>query len=408
MAKTENSETQSKRLPTINEAHPMEHYPKLSNVEKEKGLTTATPEIANRRALNEVKINNQQISDVPIQGPVTAKPILKVRREESDLMYVTLKKRRIYHDSIESQKSQHSLDTAEIPKIQWEDLDTPEMNDVCMVAEYSNEIFTFLYQHELELLPSHNYLLDNSSKYFIRPSMRAILVDWLVEVHDKFQCYPETLFLAINIMDRFLSQNKVSMNKLQLLAITSLFVAAKFEEVHLPKLSEYSYITDGAASKTEIKNAEMFMLTSLGFSLGYPNPMNFLRRISKADSYNFETRNIAKCILEFSICYHSFITLKPSLLSTMAMYLARRIVNADQVLWNETLRHYSGGIDPLLDETFQSYCKELISEIYCPKTKLPALILKFKTPRCHSVYFRIHKWCGKQLTEKFDGLFDMS
>ena len=115
--------------------------------------------------------------------------------------------------------------------------------------------------------------------------MRTILVDWLVEVHEKFQCYAETLFLSINLMDRFLAKNKVTMNKLQLLAVTSLFIAAKFEEVNLPRLAEYAYITDGAASKNDIKNAEMFMLTSLEFNIGWPNPLNFLRRISKADDY---------------------------------------------------------------------------------------------------------------------------
>ncbi|CAI6921525.1 ANM_collapsed_G0058540.mRNA.1.CDS.1 [Saccharomyces cerevisiae] len=74
-----------------------------------------------------------------------------------------------------------------------------------MVAEYSAEIFAFLYRRELETLPSHNYLLDKTSKYYLRPSMRTILVDWLVEVHEKFQCYPKTLFLSINLMDRFFS-----------------------------------------------------------------------------------------------------------------------------------------------------------------------------------------------------------
>lgn len=95
--------------------------------------------------------------------------------------------------------------------------------DTAMVAGiFCIEIFAFLYRRELETLPSHNYLLDKTSKYYLRPSMRTILVDWLVEVHEKFQCYPETLFLSINLMDRFLAKNKVTMNKLQLLAVTSL------------------------------------------------------------------------------------------------------------------------------------------------------------------------------------------
>ena len=241
--------------------------------------------------------------------------------------------------------------------------------------------------------------------------MRAILIDWLVEVHEKFQCYPETLFLTINLMDRFLSKNKVTLSKLQLLAVTSLFIAAKFEEVNLPKLSDYAYITDGAASKNDIKNAEMFMLTSLEFNIGWPNPMNFLRRISKADRYDFQTRSIAKFLLEFIMCCHKFVDIKPSVTSAMAMFVAKKITEKDQTkpIWDETFKHYSGGIDPLNDSEFQSNCKKLIKEIANPTTKLDSLVLKFKKPRYGAIYFKVSQWCNNQVenNKHLDSLFSL-
>ena len=193
----------------------------------------------------------------------------------------------------------------------WRNLDLLEKNDVSMVAEYSNDIFTYLYNQENIYQPTHNYLQDPESPFYIRPSMRAILVDWLVEVHEKFSLVPETLLLGINIMDRFLSFNKATVSKLQLLAVTSLFIAAKFEEVNLPTVTTYSYITDGAASIDDIKSAELFILKSLKFQISWPNPLNFLRRISKVDGYKFETRNMGKFLLEYIMSCPRFVSLKP-------------------------------------------------------------------------------------------------
>lgn len=374
-----------------------------------------TPVTRNRRALTEVPINTQQIQQPEVE---------KVRRDNSELTFLPLRKRRVYKDqerSRDGEEEEEEEEEAEVTKRAklsddsieqvWKDLDTDEKSDICMVVEYTNDIFAHLYKRELETLPTHNYLTDYQSPYHLRPSMRAILIDWLVEVHEKFQCYPETLFLTINIMDRFLSKNKVTLSKLQLLAVTSLFIAAKFEEVNLPKLSDYAYITDGAASKNDIKNAEMFMLTSIEFNLGWPNPMNFLRRISKADGYDFQTRSIAKFLLECIMCYHQFIHLKPSLISAMSMFIAKKITFTDKSppVWDETFKHYSGGIDPSNDAKFQSLCLDLIKEIASPTTKLDSLILKFKKPRYGAIYFKVFQWCKNQVenNKHLDTLFSL-
>ncbi|CCE93147.1 cyclin family protein TDEL_0F03360 [Torulaspora delbrueckii] len=358
-----------------------------------------------RRALTEVSVNNQ-ISTFP--------DLDRVRRDNSDLTFVPLRKRQIYRDqeNIEEEEQRPKrLKSDDSEECAWRDLDTDEKSDICMVVEYTNEIFSHLYKREKDTTPTHNYLVDTQSAYYLRPSMRAILIDWLVEVHEKFQCYPETLFLTINLMDRFLSKNKVTLSKLQLLAVTSLFIAAKFEEVNLPKLSDYAYITDGAASKNDIKNAEMFMLTSLEFNIGWPNPMNFLRRISKADRYDFQTRSIAKFLLEFIMCCHKFVDIKPSVTSAMAMFVAKKITEKDQTkpIWDETFKHYSGGIDPLNDSEFQSNCKKLIKEIANPTTKLDSLVLKFKKPRYGAIYFKVSQWCNNQVenNKHLDSLFSL-
>lgn len=70
----------------------------------------------------------------------------------------------------------------------------------------------------------------------VNAKMRAILVDWLIEVHKKFELMPETLYLSINIVDRFLSLKVVSRKELQLVGISSMLLACKYEEIWAPEV----------------------------------------------------------------------------------------------------------------------------------------------------------------------------
>ena len=72
--------------------------------------------------------------------------------------------------------------------------------------------------------------------------MRSILIDWVVQVHQRFNLLPETLFLTVNYIDRFLSCKIVSLGKLQLVGATAIFVAAKYEEVQCPTISEIIFM----------------------------------------------------------------------------------------------------------------------------------------------------------------------
>ena len=156
--------------------------------------------------------------------------------------------------------------------------------------------------------------------------MRGILVDWLIEVHVKFRLLPETLFLAVNLVDRFLSARTVSVEKLQLIGITALLIASKYEEVMAPSIEAFIYISDGGYTEDEILKAERYLLKVIGFDLSYPNPMNFLRRISKADDYNINTRTIAKYLIEISLVDDRFLRYVPSLVAAAGMFLSRQIL----------------------------------------------------------------------------------
>jgi G2/mitotic-specific cyclin 2 len=202
------------------------------------------------------------------------------------------------------------------------DLDAEDLDDPSMCAEYVREIFDYYYALEDATQPNPDYM-DHQDD--LEWKMRGILVDWLIEVHTRFRLLPETLFLAVNIVDRFLSQKVVPLDKLQLVGITAMFIASKYEEVLSPHVGNFVHVADDGFTIDEVLSAERYTLSTLKYDLSYPNPMNFLRRISKADNYDIQTRTLGKYLMEISLVDHRFLEYKQSHIAAAAMYLARMI-----------------------------------------------------------------------------------
>lgn len=205
-----------------------------------------------------------------------------------------------------------------------EDLDKEDLDDPLMVAEYVVEIFEHLKDLEVATKPNHDYM-DHQED--LEWKMRGILVDWLIEVHTRFHLLPETLFLAVNIIDRFLSTKVVQLDRLQLVGVTAMFIASKYEEVLSPHVANFRHVADDGFTEAEILSAERYVLTALNYDLSYPNPMNFLRRISKADNYDIQTRTLGKYLMEISLLDHRFMEYLPSHIAAASMFLARSILD---------------------------------------------------------------------------------
>lgn len=202
-------------------------------------------------------------------------------------------------------------------------LDAEDLDDPSMCAEYVREIFDYYFALEEVTQPNPNYM-DHQDD--LEWKMRGILVDWLIEVHTRFRLLPETLFLAVNIVDRFLSQKVVPLDKLQLVGITAMFIASKYEEVLSPHVGNFVHVADDGFTVEEVLSAERYTLSTLKYDLSYPNPMNFLRRISKADNYDIQTRTLGKYLMEISLVDHRFLEYRQSHIAAAAMYLARMIL----------------------------------------------------------------------------------
>jgi G2/mitotic-specific cyclin 1/2 len=204
------------------------------------------------------------------------------------------------------------------------ELDLEDLDDPLMVAEYANDIFEYLRDLECKSVPNPQYMSHQDD---LEWKTRGILIDWLVEVHTRFHLLPETLFLAVNVVDRFLSEKVVQLDRLQLVGITAMFIASKYEEVLSPHIANFRHIADDGFTEAEILSAERFVLATLNYDLSYPNPMNFLRRISKADNYDIQSRTIGKYLMEISLLDHRLMAYRPSHVAAAAMYLARMILD---------------------------------------------------------------------------------
>ncbi|AGO11837.1 AaceriADR068Wp [[Ashbya] aceris (nom. inval.)] len=209
--------------------------------------------------------------------------------------------------------------------------------DAVMVAEYAPEIFAYLRGLEARFAPAADYMREQPE---LRWEYRATLVDWLVQVHCRFQLLPETLYLTINIIDRFLSRKTVTLNRFQLVGAAALFIASKYEEINCPTLRELLYMLDNAYTADEVLKAERYMIDTLEFEFGWPGPMSFLRRVSKSDNYEYDIRTLAKYLLETTIMDPRLVAAPPSWLAAGAYYLSRIIIGYNT--WTRQHIFYSG------------------------------------------------------------------
>merc|ERR1712141_921275 len=178
-----------------------------------------------------------------------------------------------------------------------------------------------------------NYLKSKKvEKTTILPKMRAVLVDWLIQVHQQFNLLQETLYLTIAVLDRFLQvhASKVERKQLQLVGVAAMFIASKYEEMYAPEIGDFVYITDKAYTESQIREMEMKILQALAFDLGRPLPLHFLRRNSKAGNVDALIHTLAKYAMEVTLVEYSMVHVKPSMLAAAALALSLKVLDQEE------------------------------------------------------------------------------
>jgi len=179
-----------------------------------------------------------------------------------------------------------------------------------------------------------------SKQQDINEKMRAILVDWLVEVHLKFKLLPETLYLTINLIDRYLGVEQVHRSRLQLVGVTSMLIASKYEEIYAPIVKDFVYITDNAYSAAEILAMERQMLFAIDFSIQTASASRFLDRYAKVSEADSTVHNMGRYLLELAHVQARMMKYPPSMQAASALYLSLKMLKK-QHPWNQELEKHT-------------------------------------------------------------------
>jgi len=223
------------------------------------------------------------------------------------------------------------------------DIDAADSANPQLCAEYAPEIYAYL--RSLEAGVGYMVKEDYLAGCPITGKMRAVLVDWLVEVQQQFRLLQETLFMTMSIIDRYLAKEgkTIHRSQLQLVGVSAMFLASKVEEIFAPEISDFVYITDNAYTGEEIKHMELKIINALNFDLCRPISLNFLRRFSKAGDVDLLQHSVAKFILEQGLLDYALVSYKPSHMAAAALNLSLLVTEGVQVkLWNKNLEYYSG------------------------------------------------------------------
>ncbi|EME30308.1 Cyclin-B2-4 [Galdieria sulphuraria] len=216
------------------------------------------------------------------------------------------------------------------------DIDSSDRHDPQQVVAYVNRIIANHRRIERKFMPDPQYMMEQPD---INERMRAILIDWLVDVHLKFKLLPETLYLTVNLIDRFLSLQHITRQKLQLVGVTAMLIASKYEEIYPPEVRDFEYITDKAYNKEEILSMEAIMLNILKFDLTIASSLNFLTRFLKAADADKQSMLFANYLLELCLSHYKMIRYEPSRMAASAVYLTGKLVGRFE--WSDKTRTHS-------------------------------------------------------------------
>eukprot|EP00195_Chlamydomonas_chlamydogama_P010582 CAMPEP_0202902368 /NCGR_PEP_ID=MMETSP1392-20130828/16812_1 /ASSEMBLY_ACC=CAM_ASM_000868 /TAXON_ID=225041 /ORGANISM="Chlamydomonas chlamydogama, Strain SAG 11-48b" /LENGTH=373 /DNA_ID=CAMNT_0049589121 /DNA_START=264 /DNA_END=1385 /DNA_ORIENTATION=+ len=226
---------------------------------------------------------------------------------------------------------------AEKRRRDWTDVDQLNKDDPQACGAYAAAIFQHVRETELLRRPNPNYLEQYQPD--VNSKMRAILVDWLVEVAEEYKLCADTLYLTVNYIDRFLSTHIVQRSQLQLVGVACMWLAAKYEEIYPPNVADFCYITDNTYTKEQMIQMEELILKKLGYELTVPTAKMFLRRMLQVCNPDEHLHFLSNYLTEITLLDHNMMKHLPSEIAAAAVFLANLILKRQP--WDGNLTHYS-------------------------------------------------------------------
>lgn len=283
-----------------------------------------------------------------------------------------------------------------------DNIDERDAEDPLCVTDYVQDMYHHFRSKET-MTSVRPAFMENQPH--INERMRSILVDWLVEVHLKFKLVPETLYLTINLIDRYLERKEVSRPKLQLVGVTSLLIASKYEEIYPPELRDLVYICDRAYTRSEVRTLfhlaflplyssnqyltprlltlafnqiiemEEKILKTLEYNITIPSAHAFLVRFLKAAHADKRIVQLSCYILDGTLQSYNLLHYLPSQLAAAAVFIARRTVGRNS--WSPTLLKYAN----YREEDVTPVARAVLSEKASSSPELRAVNKKYTSTR---------------------------
>uniref|UniRef100_A0A1B6DIX4 Uncharacterized protein n=1 Tax=Clastoptera arizonana TaxID=38151 RepID=A0A1B6DIX4_9HEMI len=243
---------------------------------------------------------------------------------------------------------------------------------------YAHEIFTYLKSRETHYVIK-DYMPNQKG---ITSWMRALLVDWLVEVQENFELNHETLYLAVKLVDMYLGKVQVNKATLQLVGAAAMLIAAKYDERIPPIIDDFIHVCDGAYTRRDMTRMEVQILKTMDFNLGIPLSYRFLRRYARCAKIQMPLLTLARFILEYSLMEYPTITLSDSKMAAASLYLALKMKKSGS--WTNTLHYFSG----YKVEDFKEVAILLNSILHKPPKDLLSTV---RSKYSHKIFFEVAK-----------------
>lgn len=265
-----------------------------------------------------------------------------------------------------------------------ENIDINDAWNPMLVSEYVNDIYKYLNDLEETFAIRENFLDGHKQ---INHKMRTILIDWINEVHYQFKLEIDTYHMTVSIIDRYLQLvTDTPKKELQLVGVTAMFIASKYEELFPPEISDFAYITDDTYKKKQILEMERQIVRVLDFHLGKPLPTHFLRRFSKAAKAADKNHLVAKYLIELASIDYGTAHYKPSEIAAAALYISLYLFpianGAESKVWSKTLEHYTHYTVEQLTPVVQRLAKLVKS---APTMKVQAVYSKYQSSKFEKI-----------------------
>lgn len=269
-----------------------------------------------------------------------------------------------------------------------------------LFPDYDSEIGKYLSFVEKKYKIKPSFL----KKRRVTPEMRSMLINWLYDVHATFELIEETLFLCVQIIDLYLQVHNIPKEKLQLLGISALYLASKYEDVNVPYIEEFADVTDDSFTCAQIRRMEIAILKTLKFTLGKPSPLYYLQKFTKAAQVTTKQEMLAKYFMELSLLDAEFASYKPSLLAACSLCLSLKLlktVKAEQTL--EACSEYKRG---KLNTGMKKLCQLIVKSTNNGELDSSSIALKYKDDEREKV--SLIEELGSSLVKKLAGVTSSS